>query len=36
MKILNKRQILLLHKQLIDETGGSYGVRDEGLPEHQY
>ena len=33
MKILNKRQILFLHKQLIDETGGSYGVRDEGLLE---
>ena len=33
MKILNKRQILLLHKQLIDETGGSHGLRDEGLLE---
>lgn len=33
MKILNKRQILLLHEQLISETGGAQGVRDEGLLE---
>ena len=31
MKILSKRQILLLHQQLVDETGGSPGLRDEGL-----
>lgn len=26
-----KRQILLLHRQLIEQTGGSDGIRDEGL-----
>lgn len=31
MKILNKRQILMLHQHLVDETGGSPGLRDEGL-----
>ena len=31
MKVLSKRQILLLHQQLVDETGGSPGLRDEGL-----
>lgn len=31
MKILNKRQILMLHRHLVDETGGSPGLRDEGL-----
>ena len=31
MKILNKRQILLLHSALIAESGGSDGIRDEGL-----
>ncbi len=31
MKVLSKRQILLLHQQLADETGGSPGLRDEGL-----
>ena len=31
MKILNKRQILMLHQHLVDETGGSSGLRDEGL-----
>lgn len=31
MKILNKRQILMLHQHLVDETGGSLGLRDEGL-----
>ena len=31
MKILNKRQILMLHQHLIEETGGSPGLRDEGL-----
>ena len=33
MIILNKRQILLLHEHLIDATGGSHGLRDEGLLE---
>ena len=28
---LSKSQILLLHNQLISETGGSSGLRDEGL-----
>ena len=28
---LSKPQILLLHKQLIAETGGSSGLRDEGM-----
>ena len=31
MKILTKEQIILLHAQLIKETGGSDGIRDEGL-----
>ena len=31
MKILKKRQILLLHSVFIAESGGSDGVRDEGL-----
>ena len=31
MKILNKRQILFLHSALIAESGGSDGIRDEGL-----
>lgn len=33
MKVLSKRQILLLHTALIEQTGGSDGVRDEGLLE---
>ena len=33
MKILSKRQILLLHSALITQTGGLDGVRDEGLLE---
>ena len=33
MKLLTKRQIILLHDQLIDETGGAHGIRDEGLLE---
>ena len=28
---LSKPQILLLHEQLIAETGGSSGLRDEGM-----
>ena len=31
MKILTKDQIILLHAQLIKETGGMDGIRDEGL-----
>ena len=31
MKTLSPRQILLLHEQLCVETGGSHGLRDEGL-----
>lgn len=33
MKILNKRQVLLLHQHLVEETGGSPGLRDGGLLE---
>ena len=28
---LTKEQILMLHQALISATGGSYGVRDEGM-----
>ncbi len=31
MKKLTKEQILMLHNELIRETGGSNGLRDEGL-----
>ena len=31
MIIISKEQIINLHKQLIYETGGSHGLRDEGL-----
>lgn len=31
MKIMSKRQVLLLHQHLMKETGGSLGLRDEGL-----
>lgn len=30
---LTKKQILMLHCQLIEETGGSDGIRDENLLE---
>ena len=33
MIILSKEQIILLHEQLIEATGGSHGIRDEGLLE---
>lgn len=33
MKTLTKHQLVLLHEQLIEETGGSRGLRDEGLME---
>ncbi len=31
MKILSKDQVLMLHAQLIEATGGGDGLRDEGL-----
>ena len=31
MIILTERQIILLHRQLLEETGGIDGLRDEGL-----
>ena len=31
MITLEKRQIIMLHEQIIQETGGGHGVRDEGL-----
>lgn len=31
MKILTKRQVLMLHASLIAESGGCDGIRDEGL-----
>lgn len=33
MKKLTKELLLLLHDQLVEETGGSGGIRDEGLLE---
>ena len=33
MKILTKRQLLLLHEQLLNETGGTHGLRDDGMLE---
>ena len=31
MIVLSKEQIIALHSQLIQETGGTEGIRDEGL-----
>jgi death-on-curing protein len=31
MKRLTKQQVLLLHQQLLDQFGGTAGIRDEGL-----
>ena len=31
MITLSKKQIIMLHSQLISETGGTDGIRDEGL-----
>lgn len=31
MKVVSERQILMLHEHLINETGGSRGLRDKGL-----
>ena len=33
MKVISRRQILLIHEQMIRETGGSQGLHDEGLLE---
>ena len=33
MKKLSVRQVMLLHTQLCEETGGAQGIRDEGLLE---
>ena len=33
MKILTKAQVLMLHEHLVNETGGSPGLRDDGLLE---
>lgn len=33
MKKLTKEQVILLHRELIEETGGADGIRDEGLLE---
>jgi len=31
MKFLGKHLVLLLHRHLVEEFGGSHGIRDEGL-----
>lgn len=31
MKVLSKRQILMLHSMLMEQSGGMKGLRDEGL-----
>ena len=31
MKVLSKRQILMLHSMLMEHSGGMNGLRDEGL-----
>ena len=33
MKVLSKRQILMLHSTLVAQSGGMDGLRDEGLLE---
>ena len=33
MIVLSKELVLMLHQELIDETGGSAGLKDEGLLE---
>lgn len=33
MRVLNKQQVLMLHRQLVEATGGSPELRDEGLLE---
>ena len=34
MIILSKEQIVSLHKELIEETGGIHGLKDEGMLEY--
>lgn len=36
MIVLSKEQIIELHKQLVNETGGSPGIRDNGLLDSAY
>ena len=36
MIIISKEQIIDLHKQLIEETGGSHGLRDVRLLDSAY
>lgn len=31
MIVLSKKQVLLMHSQMIEEFGGEYGIRDESL-----
>ncbi len=33
MRVLSKRQILMLHSMLMEQSGGMEGLRDEGLLE---
>lgn len=33
MRLLSVEEIIVLHRKLIEQTGGSYGVRDRGLIE---
>lgn len=33
MIVLSKELVIILHQELIDETGGSSGIKDEGLLE---
>lgn len=33
MRLLSVEEIMVLHRKLIEQTGGSYGVRDQGLIE---
>ena len=33
MKRISKRQVLLMHNKLIEESGGSDGIREDGLLE---
>jgi len=33
MKLLTLEQVLILHKQIIEQSGGSIGVRDKGILE---
>lgn len=33
MKVLTRKQIIRLHKELVVETGGSDGIRDAGMSD---